>query len=334
MPTLKSAEQLLKVYSPLCTARFLGFKGHSALRAATALQAPQIFRDGVNSRVLAESLYLHEGFRSRETLVRSSYKGEFDKQIIKLLEQREHITDPLSHRRDDVTISYAQGRGPVENIGIFKKTAQLTAFTLGFQTRAMEPQIPVLKIAHGKYSLLSARNRSTEVFNVPDMMISASPVRIDLFREFLLDTDHRYIGRPDVCGDLQGTKGGLKGAWSVTEVSLGDALAFCKWLSGKTGKNISVPADYEYDIAQTYGDMYEGDVFQFMSNTFIRSWDRENEKDSGLAFRGFRLDEDVCKIGFNMPFVTWVDLLYLFRPLNLRPDQTRSDIGFRIVIKD
>jgi len=102
--------------------------------------------------------------------------------------------------------------------------------------------------------------------------IARAPVINLEYQEFILDTNHRvprnWIGFSFPEG---------KENHPVTEVSLGDALAFCKWLSEKTGSSFRLPAEAEWERAAR-GD--DGRMYPW-GNEFD-PW-RCNTKESGKA---------------------------------------------------
>jgi len=130
---------------------------------------------------------------------------------------------------------------------------------------------------------------------VADFYLSKTEVVIRQFKAFIADThyltdaersggsyiwtDHGWEKKRNVCWRCDGTgntRESTDSDYPVVHVSWNDAMAFCRWLSGKTGKIYRLPSEVEWEYAAGGGNC---------SRTTWAGTDDESKLDNYAWFR-------------------------------------------------
>jgi formylglycine-generating enzyme required for sulfatase activity len=99
-----------------------------------------------------------------------------------------------------------------------------------------------------------------------DFLMSATEVTFDQFDAYCKATGAR---KPD-------DKGWGRGSRPVLNVSWEEATGFCRWLSGKSGAEIRLPNEAEWEYAAVGGKKSEGHRYSGSDNWQEVSWSEEN----------------------------------------------------------
>ncbi len=107
--------------------------------------------------------------------------------------------------------------------------------------------------------------REEQTMILPSFWLAEKPVTYALWRLFLAETGHEWVGRwYAVVGGWRGTF--LRAyaptdqypeghdAWPIVDVTQRDALAFCGWLSQKIGCEVRLPTEFEWEKGARGGD--------------------------------------------------------------------------------
>lgn len=124
--------------------------------------------------------------------------------------------------------------------------------------RALEELLgfPVVWIPAGTFLMGSDKTRDPQAYDdelpqhevtLPNYWIAKTPVTVAQFRDFA--AEHRWADQ----GSLQGP-----GDHPMVDVTWNDALAYCRWLKGKTGLPMTLPSEAEWEKAarSTAGRIY------------------------------------------------------------------------------
>lgn len=143
------------------------------------------------------------------------------------------------------------------------------------------------------------------VFEVKSFRIGRYPVTNVQFEVFISAQDgYRH---KQWWNDLEQSKEARKPAWQETNaprvtVSWHEAVAFCRWLSAKTGTSIRLPTEWEWQQAATGGDPqreypWEGGWDEFRCN----SWDSRLSRTTGVGmYPAGATTQGICDMAGNV----------------------------------
>jgi sulfatase modifying factor 1 len=214
--------------------------------------------------------------------------------------------------------------------------------TVNIELKRSDLELGMLRVSEGPFICGDDRGekdqRPQHQVLMPEFEISRAEVTNKFYKLFVDDTNH-----PAPQGLDYGWIGNVYPAdqddYPVVFVNWEDAVAFCKWLSERTGHRYRLPTEAEWEkAAKLGGDQYEsaGKIWEWCSDWYDHDYYklRERLNPQGPA-RGKRYKmlgrEGEAKVirggGFGFGSVTRraANRNYFF------PTMTRSDIGFRIV---
>jgi hypothetical protein len=149
---------------------------------------------------------------------------------------------------------------------------------------ALKPDIEMLPVTAGNLTMGSdsgARDqRPAQVVFVSEFEISAREVTNRIYKQFVDATR-----RPAPRGAIYGWDGNNypqgQADRPVVFVSWEDAVAFCQWLSGETGKRYRLPTEAEWEkAAQLVGDKYQsiGTVWEWCQDWYDPEYYKDRER--------------------------------------------------------
>jgi formylglycine-generating enzyme required for sulfatase activity len=149
---------------------------------------------------------------------------------------------------------------------------------------ALEPDLEMQPVAAGNLTMGNDNGprdqRPAQVVFVSEFEISAREVTNRIYKQFVVATR-----RPAPRGPIYGWDGNNypegQADRPVVFVNWEDAVAFCQWLSGQTGKRYRLPTEAEWEkAAQLVGDKYEsiGTVWEWCQDWYDPEYYKDRER--------------------------------------------------------
>lgn len=167
--------------------------------------------------------------------------------------------------------------------------------------------IEMIKVKGGTF-MMGGSDEGTpkQLVTLADYYIGKYEVTVALFNSFIAETNYktdaekdggcsvmvekRRILRKDVNWRCD-SKGNLRSrqAWEhpVIFVSWNDANAFCKWLSGKTGRRFRLPTEAEWEYAARGGNKSQGRIYSGSNDIDSVAWFGYYDKNRVIGNSGF-----------------------------------------------
>jgi formylglycine-generating enzyme required for sulfatase activity len=151
----------------------------------------------------------------------------------------------------------------------------LTAATM----RAQDPAIQWIKVEGGTFTMGSGN--SARRVTLATFFVSATEVTFDQFDVYCKETGAEI---PDDNGWGRGNRPVMKVSWD-------EATDFCRWLSKKSGVEIRLPNEAEWEYAAMGGNKSNGYTYSGSNNWDEVSWSEENSGDRTQPVGGKKPNE-------------------------------------------
>jgi formylglycine-generating enzyme required for sulfatase activity len=214
--------------------------------------------------------------------------------------------------------------------------------TINIELKRSDLELEMLRVSEGPFICGDDRGekdkRPQHQVLMPEFEISRAEVTNKFYKLFVDDTNHSAPQGLDY-GWIGNVYPADQDDYPVVFVNWEDAVAFCKWLSERTGHRYRLPTEAEWEkAAKLGGDQYKsaGKIWEWCSDWYDHDYYKLRERLNpqgparGKRYKMLGREGEVKVIrggGFGFGSVTRraADRNYFF------PTMTRSDIGFRIV---